>query len=444
MRIHWMEIHGPETGRETPEWLPIFDDGSNLDITLSDIEQIIADFAFKAFRRPSIPSEVERYRDFYQERRESGDDVVNALKTVFKAMLSSPNFLYVETPLDEPDGRKPFTIASRLSYFLWSSMPDEALLDAASHDRLDDPKSIAAQALRMLQDSKARAFSKHFTDSWLRLNELGSMPPDLKKFSQYHDRDLEPLMKEETRLFFEDILHNNRSIENFIDSDFTYVNRYLADLYGIKGVSSDSFSRVRLPADSPRGGVLGQASVLTVTSNGVETSPVMRGIWVLENILGTPPAPPPPDVEPLEPDIRGATTIREQLAKHRKVETCADCHRKIDPIGFALESFDPIGSYRSKYHDDRGRSYSNVDTSGTLANGEKFADVTEMKRLLLDRKNQFARCLVEKMLIYALGRELHFSDRPVVDRIVSELAERNYGLKDLVELIVTSEAFRDV
>ena len=164
----------------------------------------------------------------------------------------------------------------------------------------------------------------------------------------------------------------------------------------------------------------------------------------LENILGTPPAPPPPDVEPLEPDIRGATTIREQLAKHRKVETCADCHRKIDPIGFALESFDPIGSYRFQYKDDGGRSYINVDTSGTLATGESFADVSELKGLLLDRKNQFARCLVEKMLIYALGRELHFSDRPIVDGIASELADRNYGLKDLVELIVTSEAFSDV
>ena len=444
MRIHWMEIQGPEAGNEMVDWLQVSDEVSVENISESGIERIIEDFAFKAFRRPSIPSEIDRYVDFYQKRRELGDDAVNAVKTVFKAMLSSPNFLYVETPLDEPDENKAFTIASRLSYFLWSSMPDEVLLNAASHDRLGDSKSILAQALRMLQDPKARAFSNHFIDSWLRLNELGSMPPDSKKFSQYHDRELEPLMKEETRLFFEDILQNNRSIENFIHSDFTYVNGYLADLYGIEGVSFDSFSRVRLPANSPRGGVLGQASILTVTSNGVETSPVMRGIWVLENILGTPPAPPPPDVEPLEPDIRGATTIREQLAKHRKVETCADCHRKIDPIGFALESFDPIGSYRFQYKDDGGRSYSNVDTSGTLATGESFADVSELKGLLLDRKNQFARCLVEKMLIYALGRELHFSDRPIVDGIASELAERNYGLKDLVELIVTSEAFSDV
>ncbi len=443
MRIHWMEIQGPEAGHEMADWLQVHGEGFVENITESGIERIIENFAFKAFRRPSIPSEIDRYVDFYQKRRELGDDAVNAVKTVFKAMLSSPNFIYVETPLDEPDENKAFTIASRLSYFLWSSTPDEVLLNAALNDRLGDSKSIVAQALRMLKDPKARAFSNHFTDSWLRLNELGSMPPDLKKFSQYHDRELEPLMKEETRLFFEDILQNNRSIENFIHSDFTYVNGYLADLYGIEGVYSDSFSRVRLPVNSPRGGVLGQASILTVTSNGVETSPVKRGIWVLENILGTPPAPPPPDVEPLEPDIRGATTIREQLAKHRKVETCADCHRKIDPIGFALESFDPIGSYRSQYQDDGGISYRNVDTSGTLATGESFTDVSELKGLLMDRKNQFARCLVEKMLIYALGRELYLGDRPIVDDIVNELAARNYGLKDLVELIVTSEAFSD-
>jgi len=441
MRIHWMEIQGPEAGHEMVDWLQVHGEGLVENITESGIERIIEKFAFKAFRRPPIPSEIDRYLDFYQKRRELGDDAVNAVKSVFKAMLSSPNFLYVETPLDEPDENKAFTIASRLSYFLWSSTPDEVLLNAARNDRLGDSKSIVAQALRMLQDPKARAFSNHFTDSWLRLNELGSMPPDSKKFSQYHDRELEPLMKEETRLFFEDILQNNRSIENFIHSDFTYVNGYLADLYGIEGVYSDSFSRVRLPVNSPRGGVLGQASILTVTSNGVETSPVKRGIWVLENILGTPPAPPPPDVEPLEPDIRGATTIREQLAKHRKVETCADCHRKIDPIGFALESFDPIGSYRSQYQDESGRSYRNVDTSGTLATGESFTDVSELKGLLIDRKNQFARCLVEKMLIYALGRELYIGDRPIVDGIVNELAARNYGLKDLVELIVTSEVF---
>ena len=228
-----------------------------------------------------------------------------------------------------------------------------------------------------------------------------------------------------------------------LSADYSFINRELALHYGIAGIEGNHLRKVAMNGMS-RGGLLGQSLLLTASANGVDTSPVNRGIYVLENLLGYSPPPPPPDVPAIESDIRGAETIREQLAKHREVETCADCHRKIDPIGFALESFDPIGSYRFQYKDDGGRSYSNVDTSGTLATGESFADVSELKGLLLDRKNQFARCLVEKMLIYALGRELHFSDRPIVDGIASELADRNYGLKDLVELIVTSEAFSDV
>ena len=185
------------------------------------------------------------------------------------------------------------------------------------------------------------------------------------------------------------------------------------------------------------------ASILTATSNGVESSPVTRGIWVLENILGTPPPPPPPDVEPLEPDIRGATTIRQQLAKHRNVATCAECHRKIDPIGFALESFDPIGSFRRQYRDSKGKPVSAVDTAGTLPSGESFEDIAELKQLLLKQKDQFARCLTAKMLTYALGREVGFQDRPAVESIVGELAAQGYGLQDLVELIVTSDVFID-
>lgn len=444
MRIHSMEIEGPDTGGSENESVSSLFRREAIESSSINVKSVLRQFAFKAFRRPPLSSEIDRYMNYYQARRGKGEDEKTALKTVCKAILCSPHFIYVETPLEESKDWIPYTIASRLSYFLWSSMPDGALLDAAERGDLLDPAELANQMDRMLEDPRAKAFSSHFTDSWLHLNELGSMPPDTKKFSQYHDRQLEPLMKEETRLFFEDILVHNRSIENFIDSDFTYVNRYLADLYRIKGVSSDTFSRVALPVDSLRGGILGHASILTVTSNGVETSPVTRGIWVLENILGTPPSPPPPDVEPLAPDIRGATTIRKQLAKHRKVETCADCHRKIDPIGFALESFDPIGSFRRSYRNDKGEVFSKVDTAGSLASGESFDDLKELKGLLLNRSDQFARCLVEKMLTYALGRELVFRDRPIVDDIVSQLIDRDYGLRDLVELIVTSEAFRDV
>ena len=227
-------------------------------------------------------------------------------------------------------------------------MPDDELLRVAASGKLSEPKTLLAQTRRMLKDPRAEALVENFTNSWLHLHEIGSMPPDAQKFTAYYDRQLEPLMRRETRMFFAEVLHENLSIEHFIDSDFTFVNRYLAAHYGLPNVQGDEFRRVTLPEESFRGGLLGHASVLTATSNGVETSPVTRGIWVLENILGSPPPPPPPDVEPLEPDIRGATTIREQLAKHRNVATCAECHRKIDPIGFAMESFDPIGSFRQQ------------------------------------------------------------------------------------------------
>lgn len=429
MRIHRMELQGPERlPAQASRRAALLDEGG------------LERFLFRAFRRPPLESESGRYRKFMDARRNLGDSEEAALLATFKAILCSPNFLYAEPP-PEKDIRVGFRIASRLSYFLWSSMPDEELFSAAAKGRLNDSKGVTAQARRMLKDPKAAAFTQRFTDSWLHLNELGSMPPDEVKFRRYYERRLQSLMKEETRRFFNHILRENLSIEHFIDADFTFLNRYLADHYGIPDVVGDAFQLVALPAESNRGGLLGHASVLTATSNGVETSPVNRGIWVLENILGTPPPPPPPDVDPLEPDIRGATTIREQLVKHRKVATCAACHRKIDPIGFALECFDPIGSFRPVYLNDKREPVGVVDTSGHLATGEPFANLSELKSLLRQRKDLFALCLTEKMLTYALGRKLSFRDRPQVEAIAKALANRGHGLRDLVELIVASDVF---
>lgn len=438
MRIYNMEIEGPE-----PE--AFRSRGANEFASIDAARESIDAFLVRAFRRTPLASEQERYERFFQGRVDDGEDLRTALKTTYKAILCSPNFLYIEAPQTDPEIHdskfEAFALASRLSYFMWSSMPDDALMDAASSGALESREQVVAQVERMLDDPKSFAFVEQFTDSWLHLNELGSMPPDSKKFAVYHKRELEPLMKEETRLFFADVLKRNLSIRNFLDSDFTYLNRYLADLYGIEGVAGDAFRRVTLDSKSDRGGLLTQASILTATSNGVETSPVTRGIWVLENILGTPPAPPPPDVEPIEPDIRGAVTIRDQLIKHRDVETCADCHRKIDPIGFALESYDPIGMYRKHYQDEKGKRLQKVDTTGKLVTGHAFRDTQELKQLLVEREDQFARCLVEKMLTYGLGRELGFQDRPEIDRITNDLIERGYGLRDLVELVATSAPF---
>ena len=431
MRIHQMEIAGPEPKDESKQ-----------DLLAEKRERSLEPFMYRAFRRRPLDSEVARYQSFFQSRLTAGESEDTAFLTTCKAILCSPNFLYLETPPDAGEsGNRAFQLASRLSYFLWSSMPDEQLLRAAADGNLSEPKTLLAQTRRMLLDPRAEAFVENFTNSWLHLNELGSMPPDTQKFAAYYDRQLEPLMRRETQLFFAEILRKNLSLELFIDSDFTFANRYLAAHYGLPTIEGDDFRRISLPKQSLRGGLLGHASVLTATSNGVESSPVTRGIWVLDNILGSPPPPPPPDVEPLEPDIRGATTIREQLAKHRNVATCAECHRKIDPIGFALESFDPIGSFRREYRDSKGKLVGKVDTTGTLPTGDSFADIAELKQLLLKQKDQFAHCLTEKLLTYALGREVGFQDRPAVESIVGQLARRGDGLNDLIVLIVTNDVF---
>lgn len=443
LRIHSIELDGPHTlSWDQTSHAALFGD-HDPSTGLIDPDAVIRRFLWRAYRRPPLESEVSRYQDYMRTRVEKGEKTRAALLTTFKAILCSPGFLYIEVPPSKnEDATDSFLLASRLSYFLWSSMPDEELMDVAQDGSLNAPEIMLAQVRRMLNDPKARAFTQQFTDSWLRLNELGTMPPDTVKFAEFYRRRLQSLMKTETQTFFDHMIRNNLRVELFIDSDFTFLNRYLADHYGIDGVVGDEFRKVKLPADSMRRGLLGHASILTVTSNGVETSPVTRGIWVLENLLGNPPALPPPDVNPLEPDIRGATTIREQLAKHRNVETCAECHRKIDPYGFALECFDPVGAYREKYVSDEAGRTLKIDTSGRLATGEEFADVAELTQLLLKRQDQFVRCLTEKMLTYALGRELSVADLPQVDSITESLARRGGGLRDLVELIVLSEAFR--
>lgn len=454
LRVYSLAIEGPEiTQWPSASHQAIF--GSRL-VAPAQIDpvEVVERFASKAFRRPLRPTERDRYVNFFFQRTASGADPQEAIKATVSAILASPSFLYFEAPSDDSTSTdevheqgaaaRRFTLASRLSYFLWSSMPDEELIAAAARGELATPAATRRQGLRMLRDGKTRAFVEQFTDSWLRLNALGSMPPDTEKFSVYHQRNLQPLMKEETRSYFHYILQQNRPIDEFLQSDYTFLNRYMADHYGIKQVEGDAFRKVMLPTGSSRGGLLGHASILTTTSNGVETSPVVRGMWVLENILGTPPPPPPPNVEPLQPDIRGATTVRQQLAKHRQDPTCFACHQKIDPLGFALEAFDPIGRERKFYDNDARKPTLAVDTSGELPTGQTFRDLGELKPLLLERKALFAKCLTEKLLTYALGRQLTFADRASVGAILKELERRGGGLRDLVELVVMSELFQSI
>ena len=440
LRLWGLEIEGPHF----EQWPPashrlVF--GTETDAAKIDIDSVVERFASRAFRQPVEPHDVRHYVNFIRTRVRAGDSPATALKLGLAAILTSPRFLFLDEGNDEAEpGLTEFEFASRLSYFLWSSSPDSELISAVESDRLSNPDQIASQVDRMLRDVKARAFVEHFTDSWLRINTLGSMPPDLKAFDSYYRDRLEQFFKTETHLFFADLVASYGSIVNLLDSDYTFVNDALARHYGIDGVYGEHFRRVVLQPPHHRGGLLGQGSVLTLTANGIETSPVVRGVWVLENIFGTPPSPPPPDVEAFEPDTRGTTTIREQLNRHRAVAACADCHRKIDPVGFAFEFYDPVGGYRTRYPARRGRGLP-VDGSGELPSGETFRDEQGLKQLLIDRKERFAEVLAGKLFTYATGRSMTFRDDAALKKIAAECATGGYGLRDLITGVATSELF---
>ncbi len=424
-------------------------------------EDVLRSLATRAWRRPATAEEVAPLVQLVRAEEKSGRTPEAAIQQGLKGVLCSPEFLYREEKGSTLSG---YEIASRLSYFLWSSMPDDKLMQRAAAGELNKPEVLREEAERLLADDRSDAFIDEFLNGWLALRKLGTMAPDVNKFSVYYRDDLEPAMRTETRLFFRQLLRSNGSIDRFLDSDYAFINRGLAKLYGfdpkvvadaagqaVEGLRPEDlvpdsdgrapslgFSRVKL-SDPRRGGLLGQASVLTLTANGVDTSPVIRGVWILENILGAPPAPPPPDVPTIEPDIRGAKTIRDQLEKHRASATCRSCHRQIDPPGFALENFDAIGRWRGHYQKDKVAVP--VDASGQFGATE-FKDVSGFKKALLENRDQFARCLVEKLLIHALGRELVVTDRPFVRQIVEASAARDYRLRDLVLLCAESEIFR--
>jgi len=400
-----------------------------------DLRQQLAEFATRAYRRPARNDEVERLVELIGTRRAEGATMAEAWTDALKAVMCSPGFLYLNNDAD--DGRlTSYALASRLSYFLWSSMPDDELMALADQGMLQDTAVLEAQVERMLSDPRSEAFVDGFLDSWLTLRDLGSMPPDRGDFEEYYHYDLGAAMRQETHLFTRHLLDENLSIVNFLDSDFTFVNKPLARHYGVELPEGPGFERVALH-DRRRGGLLGQAAIATVTANGIDTSPVIRGVWLLENILGTPPSPPPPDVEPLDPDVRGAVTIRDQLEKHRSNASCNDCHRKIDPLGFAMENFDAIGAWREKY--DR---VNEIDSAGELPGGVAFDDVVGMKKVLVERKGLFARALATKLLAYGMGRQTEPADRPHLDALLSEAESQGYGFRDLIKQVVVSEPFR--
>ena len=442
IRLYEMMIEGPLD----EEWPPANHRklvGDTLQPQKVDIPTAMLKLANRAYRRPVKKEEIAHIVEFVEESIEAGENHKNAIKSGFSAILSSPYFLYLnEGNADLHPELNDYQVASRLSYFLWSSMPDESLLAAAASGELRSREKLLAQVDRMLADPKAQALAENFTTAWLRLDKLGSMPPGTKQFPTYLGRRLEDAMRTETKMLFSHILKENLPVTEFIEADYTFVNDSLGEHYGFTEIEGEHFRKVTMPAELRRHGILGHASVLTASANGVETSPVVRGIWVLESVLGTPPSPPPPDVDPIEPDTRGTTTIREQLIKHREVAACNDCHAKIDPWGFALEIYDPIGGLRTHYpQDGRPGRGPEIDTSGELVNGDSFQDEIGLKGMILERKDLVARSLTTKLLTYGTGREPSFEDYEQIEKITSTILEEGKGLNDLIHEVVSSRIF---
>ncbi|MEM1069476.1 MAG: DUF1592 domain-containing protein [Planctomycetota bacterium] len=398
-------------------------DGTLTERDEEETRERLSNLAANAYRRPATEQEVDRIMSVFRTRRAVGKEWHQAYADAAKAILCSPGFLYLEEASSAgPD----YGLASKLAYFLWSSMPDKELIRLAKSGELQDPKMVRQQVVRMLNDPRSDAFVDGFLGSWLGLRDLGSSPPDRGDFQAFYHYNLDEAMREETTLFTRYLIDENLPITEFLDSSFTFVNRPLARHYGMDPPEGYEFQRVSV-SDPRRGGLLGQASVLTLTANGIDTSPIVRGVWLLENLLGTPPTPPPPDVEPLDPDVRGAKTIRDQLEKHRSTASCNECHRKIDPLGFALENFDPIGGWRTSY--GRGKP---IDASGELRGGVAFNNVVDFKKVLLERSDQFARALTGKLLAYATGRPLGPRDRPVIDGILETTELQQHRFADLI------------
>ena len=440
LHIKTLEIEGPFY----EEWpLPGFDrffpphplGAPNAEYLRSCLTQL----ANKAFRRPVTDAEIKPYLDLSERYLEEKKDFWVAARYGIRAILTSPRFLYLteSAPKQGVGKLDSYELASRLSYFLWSSMPDDSLREAAASGKLNTPSELRFQVERMLKDPKARALTDNFVGQWLHLRKLGEMPPDPEKSKAYYADNLEEAMREETQRFFQHILSNNRSISDFIDSDYTFLNEALARHYKIPGVLQKDFQKVSLRPEHHRGGLLGHGSVLTATSNGVETQPVVRGVWILENLLGTPPNPPPPDIEPIEPDTRGVSTIRELMEKHRTNAACYECHRKIDPLGLSMEHYDYVGVWRNRYNKKLP-----IDGTGKMPDGTVIDGPSGIKTYLKARPDQFTRCLTEKLFIYALGRRISFTDRDDIDQIVAAMPKHNYGLRELIQQVVASEPFQ--
>ncbi|MEZ6141935.1 MAG: DUF1592 domain-containing protein [Zavarzinella sp.] len=408
---------------------------------LSTARTVVERFAERGYRRPLKPGELDRLLKIYDLATKAGLPYEEAVGQSLKAVLVSPHFLFRVEQEASPQVKEmaypisQFELASRLSYYIWSSMPDETLIDLAKQGKLREPAVLARQVQRMLESPKASALTRNFAGQWLMLRTLETVTPNKETYPGYSN-ELRQDMIRETELYFDYILRDNRSILELIDSDYTFVNNRLAKHYELPGTYTSDFQRVVLK-DRNRGGVITQASVLTVTSNPTRTSPVKRGKWILESLLGAPPPPPPPNVPELEEGKDALTgSLRQRMEQHRLNPNCAVCHDKLDPLGFGLENFDGVGKWRAK----DGKF--NIDSSGELPDGSKFSSPAELKQVLMAKSDQFRKNMAEQMLTFALGRGLEKSDRCAVQEIVKDLKAGNDKMHALVLAVVNSPAFQ--
>ncbi len=419
-------------------------DGATKDLAYARL--IVARFAERAFRHPVSMDEVDRLVKLVETTQKYGDDFESSVKTALLAVLCSKSFLYLEegSAATPSQHLTDWELASRLSYFLWSTMPDQRLLDLARAGKLHEADTLREEVHRMLADPKAANFAETFPYQWLQLRRVGMFPPDKVLYPEY-DEALEYSMIAETVGFFGQVLHRNESLREFIDSDWTMLNERLASHYGIPGVQGEAMQRVTLKPEDHRGGILTQGSVLSLTSDGTRHRPVHRGVWILESIIGRPPPPPPANVPPLTtpPANAAKTTLRQKLEQHRSDPNCMACHRKIDPLGLAFDNYDAVGRWRTEETSTDGAGADpKLDPSGELPDGRKFADAVELRRLMLADTDQFAAAFTEKLANYAMRRGMTFTDREELKKIASQAKANDYKLASLIEELVTSDLFQ--
>ncbi len=447
--VRW-EYRKPETRGNNRVYYPV--------LTKQPLEHIrdsVAALAPRAFGREVSTQEIDAYVSLSGSVLESGHGFLEASRVPLRAILVSPELLFQTGDRGVLDD---LSLAKRLAAFLWRSLPDQELLELAGQNQLSNSKVLSAQVDRMLSHARSQRFVLEFLDQWLELRRIDETTPDTYLYPEYDDV-LRQAMLGETRGFVDYLIKANLSTDNLIDSEFGFLNRKLAEHYGIAGVLGEHIRKVNLPENSVRGGILTHASIAKITANGTVTTPVKRGNYVLATLLGLPPNPPPPNIGSIEPDTRGATTIRETLAKHQENETCAVCHRRIDPPGFALESFDPVGNYRERYRNSRGVVREKnaglrylhvdydlgnpVDPSGNTENGDSFRGIRDYKKHLLGFSEQVARNVVSKLVVFSTGAEIEFADRVEVERILEKTKSDGYPMRTLIHQVVQSRLFRE-